>query len=1247
MGVLVNVINGSQAESRSTQQATFKGDAMTKKASTVMHSLFLILLGVFLIAVTQVGFAQDINASLSGTVMDPSNAVIPGARLMLVNETSGFQSQYVSDAQGAYTFQNLIPGKYDLSVTASGFKSESQKGIELAVNQAAHLEIHMALGQTNQTVEVSAETSLINYETQTLEGGVSPEALQDFPLVVSGAPRTSVSIATMMPGVTSAGGDNPFNARINGGIITGDEAIVDGVTTSEGYMNQSGMVALQTDFGMSPDITSEVHVLTANYDAQYGNSTSGQLIIQTKGGGEQFHGGGYEYIRNDFFNAVQYGNKTRPPDKENDFGTYIGGPWYIPGFHGSHSLFKGYFYFNWEGFQDHGGAVSANLSIASGNARSGNFSGWGSQLWYPNDPGKYGELAGQKVDASGLGHNVIDPKFEDSVAKAWLAALPTPTNSAEESNYYIPVSGQGSLTNSENVYFARADLDIGSKDHLYYTYWWQYSGINTQSNLPVALSNAQPASPENAPIQRFNWEHTLNNRMTNHFSFGYLNRNEGYYQLDGKSTLPKVPGVASTLDMPTMDFANYTQLGDPAPANSASDVTTRGTYGLNDIFTAVFGKHTLKGGFEWKKAGTSIHEGNNRGGTFNFAEDTTGNTATSDPGDDMASFFLGAVSSATTTYYNVTAEYPRQYGYAAHFGDEWRVSQKLIANLSLRWDYVTPFSEKFNNLSFFDPVGLNPGAIYINPSTEQKTELPGRLAYAGTKWGAASYGAPYPEVPFKRAWAPRIGFAYTLNDKTVVRAGYGIYYGQAFYPGWDGGMSQDGLNKTVSVSETPAGNFKAPALYLQNGITAAQTGSTSSTISQTFDNGGNSPKYRPLDGNKRPYSQMWSMTVERQLPNNFFLQVSYVGTKGTHLPSALSPLNVLNPNNLTVQALGDQLKDTFAPDQTSLDGVSQPYSGWASQMTSCHATVAQALLPYPMICGTLQGQNEEHATSIYNSFQGKIERHLTHGLYVLGTWTVQKMYTDASDTVQSGNDTGAGNQGNNGQFSPFLEKPRAWAIVPDNVPITAQISAIYSLPFGRGQRWVNDNQVADEIIGGWRVTPLFHYDYGTPYSFYSSNCITQTDAGALREGCIPGVLPGQTVQLHGRNGYNPTSGAPYFNLNAFEGGEATLLQTASPFSTFGYTGTGNAVTSVYGPSYKDWDISLAKDFKIVAERVKFKFAANFFNAFNQHALIASQGGNYGGPSVAFHTDVANSNFGTWNGSVSTPRTIQFAGRLEF
>ncbi len=1191
-----------------------------------INALMLALFGILLLAVTPLSFGQDVNASLSGTVTDPGGAVIPGAKLTLTNEATGFQSNFVSDSAGEYSFRNLTPGKYDLSVTANGFKSTDQKGIELAVNQTARVDVKLPVGKADETVTVIGDASLINYENQTLEGGVSPEALQDFPLVVSGAPRSSVAVATMMPGVTTAGSGNAFNARINGGLITGDEAIVDGATTMEGYMNQSGMVALQTDFGMSPDITSEVKVLTANYDAQYGNTTSGQLVIQTKSGGEHFHGAGYEYIRNQLFNAFPYGGTGRKPqDEENDYGANIGGPWYIPGFHGPQSFLKGYFYFNWEGFKDFGGSAPATLTLPSVADRSGNFANWGSQLYYPNDPTKYGALAGTAIP-----NNQINPAFEDPIAAAFMQYLPTPTNGNEINNYLIPKSGQGSLTAGENVYFARADLNIGARDHLYYTYWWQYTGVNTESDLPIAISTAGPANPENAPIQRLNWEHTFSDVMTNHLTLGYLNRNEGYYALNGHSNLPEVPGVASAVGYhPAISFGSYfSGLGSSNPATGAGTVTTRGTYALNDVFTRVMGKHTVKAGFEYRLAGTAIHEGTNEGGTFTFNADTTGNTGcpagATCPGDPAASFYLGAVGGASVSYYNVHAEYPRQPGYAAHVGDSWHMTPRLTLDYSLRWDYIAPFKEKFDNLSFFDPNGLNPGAV-----TASGDELRGRLAFAGNKWGAASYGADFPEIPFHSAIAPRIGFAYTLNEKTVVRAGWGLYYGQAFYPGWNGGMSQDGFNKNLNLSESVNGPNTIPAIYLTSGISQSQIGATQD-ISSSFDNGQSPSMYRPLDGNRRPYSGQWNLTVEREMPHNFFVALSYVGTKGTHLPSELSPLNVLDPANPAVAALGTHLEDTFTAADATLDGVSQPYVGWASQMTGCAPTVAQALVPYPQYCGVLQGENEEHATSQYNSFQAKVERHLTNGLYLLTSLTTQKLYTDAADTTQATNSSGP-----QSRISPYHMFPRGWTIAPDNVPVTLQVSAVYDLPFGPGKAFANSSGPGSIITGGWQVSPLFRYEYGTPFAFTDSACPT-AQVGQLREACIPGVVPGQTVQLHGRSGYNPQSGAPYLNPAAFE----------SNFTSFGYVGIGPAVSTVYGPSYKDLDLSITKNTKI-AEKVNFKFSANFFNAFNNHYFANSQGGNYGGASAAFVTDVSSSAFGTWNGSVTNPRTIQFAGRLEF
>jgi hypothetical protein len=424
-----------------------------------------------------------------------------------------------------------------------------------------------------------------------------------------------------------------------------------------------------------------------------------------------------------------------------------------------------------------------------------------------------------------------------------------------------------------------------------------------------------------------------------------------------------------------------------------------------------------------------------------------------------------------------------------------------------------------------------------------------------------------------------------------------------------------------------------PAIYLSSGVSAAQIGVTRN-IDSSFDNGGTPSLYRPLDANRRPYSSQWNFTIERQLPSNFFVSASYVGTKGTHLPSSLSPLNVLNPNNPAVAAIGSDLTATDAA-TFAKHGISAPYVGWASQMSACQPNIAQALLPFPQYCGVLQGLNEEHATSAYNSLQARVERHFKDGVYVLGSFTLSKLYTNASDTTQSGNDIGQGNQGNNAQVSPF-DPARTWALAPDNVPMIGSVAIVYDLPFGSQKPFLNTGSVRNTLVGNWQLSPIIRYEYGTPFSFDSSACPVYSQLPQFREGCIPGILPGQRVQNFGRNGFNPAKGGTYLNPSAFE----------TNFSTFGYNGNGPAVTSIYGPAYKNIDFSLTKVTKIT-EKADFKLTANFFNAFNNHDLINSQGGNYGGPSVAFTTDVASPAFGTWNGAVSTPRTIQFAGRIEF
>src|SRR6266513_1724917 len=291
---------------------------------------FVFILCVGLSVFAPPALAQIGNASLGGTVMDPSGGVIADAELALTSQATGFEAKAVSNERGEYTFRNLTPGTYDLKVTKTGFQNYVQKDIVLTINQFGRADATLKVGATNETVTVEGENTLINYDNGTLQGGADPETIKDLPLVVEGKPRSSAALAVLLPGISTGSSNQAFQARINGGQESGDEALLDGATMQEGFMSQSGMVSIHQDFQMSPDMIQEVKVITSSYDAQYGSSTSGQITMVSKSGTNIFHGAAFEYGRNAALNAAQWGSPAASADNEHDFGANIGGPIKLP-----------------------------------------------------------------------------------------------------------------------------------------------------------------------------------------------------------------------------------------------------------------------------------------------------------------------------------------------------------------------------------------------------------------------------------------------------------------------------------------------------------------------------------------------------------------------------------------------------------------------------------------------------------------------------------------------------------------------------------------------------------------------------------------------------------------------------------------------------------------------------------------------------------------------------------------------------
>src|SRR5438067_2108345 len=352
----------------------------------IFHIGFLLVFCVVTLALVSSAHAQIGNATLGGTVMDPSGAAVANAELTLTNKATGFEMKVMSNERGEYTFRNVTPGTYDLKVVKAGFQNHVQKGIVLTINQSSRADATLKVSTTSETVTVEGENTLINYDNGTVQGGIDPETVKDLPLIVSGKPRSSASFAVLLPGVSTGSSNEAFNARINGGLQSGDEALLDGATMQEGFMSQSGMVSIQGDFQMSPDMVQEVKVLTSDYAPEYGSSTSGQITMVSKSGGNTYHGAAFEYARNRVFNAKPW-NATcpetnpnckdkRPFDNEHDLGANIGGPIKIPHLYHGTSKHHSFFYFDWEAFRQAGGSNVPTLSIPSMLERSGNLTDW-------------------------------------------------------------------------------------------------------------------------------------------------------------------------------------------------------------------------------------------------------------------------------------------------------------------------------------------------------------------------------------------------------------------------------------------------------------------------------------------------------------------------------------------------------------------------------------------------------------------------------------------------------------------------------------------------------------------------------------------------------------------------------------------------------------------------------------------------------------------------------------------------------
>jgi hypothetical protein len=536
---------------------------------------------------------------------------------------NGVAHKVATGSEGLYSFPQVPPGAYELKVVAAGFKEYVQKGIKLNMNDKFRIDVHLEVGAAQQTVEVISNASPLNFENAEQKGGVAPETVGELPLMVSNGVRSAATFLTLLPGTSSPTGD-ALSAHLNGAVRYSGEALLNGGSLINPSGGQ-GMYSAAMDFAQSPDMISELKVLQANYEPQYGSTGGAVIIMETKAGSNQFHGTAFEFLRNTAFNARQFNAPERPRDIENDFGFSIGGPVKIPKVAWS-NWHKTFFFFNWEGFRMAGAPTRDAMTIPSLKERAGDFSDWvdGSGNLIPvYDP------ATSWVDGDGVTHrtqfmgcdgtqpNVICPsRFQNSPALEWMKLLPQPTSAGAKFNY-IP-KGVGSNWNARmNLWNLRIDEYLGDKDHITASVFHRKLPTYTESRLPDAISTDDDVY-KYTWANRLNWDHIFSPTLLYHFTGGY--DHDFLYQGGHNSAyadqLPQIAGAPSHTYPPKVSFGDgFTDLGSghgipinnkwPAPAFVA-----------NQLLTWVHGKHTYKFGFEYRNQRNSAQFSNGSRATF-------------------------------------------------------------------------------------------------------------------------------------------------------------------------------------------------------------------------------------------------------------------------------------------------------------------------------------------------------------------------------------------------------------------------------------------------------------------------------------------------------------------------------------------------------------------------------------------------------------------------------------------------------
>jgi hypothetical protein len=1020
--------------------------------------------------------AQSDRGTITGRVLDPTEAAITGANVTVTNQETGIRVVTRTNETGNYVLQQLAVGRYELTVEAPGFRKMVRRDIELNVAQTLNLNVTLEVGQVEQQVEVTASVPLLESATSDLGTVVNRDRVVDLPLAVSGNMRHPGAFVFLAPGVT---GDTS-NTQINGSQNRAKEILMDGIGSTS---PESGGLL----FTYPPvESISEFKLVSSNFTAEYGRTGAGFEVYTTRSGTNQFHGSLWEYLRNDKFDARGFIAQTRPINRQNEFGAALGGPLLLPGYNGRNRTF---FHFVYNGFRFRAGALNELATMPTLDMVRGDFSKVvrGSTpivIYDPNTTRSDGAGGFTRTPFSG---NLIPQNRFSTVSRNMLQFVPAPSNANQLNNFQVV----GASRFDRDVYTVKGDHQFNDNNRInVFVFVNQQSSVAAE-RLPGALS---PALNETRPSRwiRLNHDLILSPATLNNFRAGYtrepqrwsrVSSGKGYLQMTGYTGV-NPPGDV----IPRVFFGDGLSNWAEETKNTGEQVNN--VLQLADTVSHIRGNHNYKFGADvrWMQTNGADPFNQQSQVTFNSNE-TAMPTAAGRPvsGHSFASFLLGQVSSAN---YNGLFVVPgNRYRYfAAFFQDDWKVTRKLTLNYGLRYEIYFPRIEAHGNFSGFDPSLPNPGA----------GNLPGAVAFLGDGPGRDNTRKSFADTYYKNL-GPRFGLSYQLTGRTVLRGGYGIYHGAGNATAGLRSSQQYlyGFNAAPSYTSPDLG--VTPAFNWDGGFPANWP--RPPFIQPTVQNGSNVNYIGRGDG-RPPYFQNYQLSIQQQLTARLMLEASYVGVKGTRLGNNLVNWNQVPPRYLS---LGATLTQQVTSAAAIAAGITPPYPGF-------RGSVAQALRPYPQFLSIPNNANP-NGNSTYHALQLKVDKRFSGGFALLGSYTWAK-------TISDGDIAAGGGPSGQDTYNRRLEK----AISTNDIPHVAAISYTYELPFGPGRRFLNEKNALRYFIGGWQLAGIHLYQSGRPVSLTANNTLPLFN-GVLRPDVIAGVARPRSVN-------NPLADL-WFNTAAF------------------------------------------------------------------------------------------------------------------